>query len=85
MQATSMRRLLSYDMGAMFCSRLKASTLSVVATSACKQGEDLSSVCSRHYSIHCHYMEAETKVQARAMLCHGDTTPAIPSVNSVCS
>ena len=30
-----MRRLLSYDMGAMFCSKLKASTLSVVATKAC--------------------------------------------------
>ena len=37
MQATSMRRLLSYDMGAIFWSRLNASTLSVVATNACKQ------------------------------------------------
>lgn len=37
--ATSTSRELSYDMGAMFCSREKASTLSTVATSACKTTE----------------------------------------------
>ena len=42
MQATSIRRLLSYDMGAMFCSNEKASTLSLVATRACRgQGRQL--------------------------------------------
>ena len=40
MHATSTSRELSYDIGAIFCSREKASMLSTVATSACKQTLD---------------------------------------------
>ena len=45
MQATSIRRLLSYDIGAIFCSRLKASTLSVVATNACTHEQNANWQC----------------------------------------